>query len=414
MWKYFGFTLLIFTFLTPPLQASYFKDKKGRIDSGTTRPSTCTVGDHFLDTDADTDGSLYSCVSSDTWKEVDDDGGVADHGALTGLSDDDHTQYVLDAGDSMTGALDIKVGALALDIQNTTDSASVQTAIFRGGDRATASNGESAYISYTLDNNAGNQEEVMRFTWKMGRVEANDGEGVFSIEMESNGALVGMILLELNDAFNAFKINDAGIDLDFRIASDVDGELITTNGGTDTVTIGSSVSLAKFGVDGDQDEIQFLVQGHSTQTAGLFTVEKSDGTDMFAIDTEGNAVLTDSRVIVGSEAGGTCSTNLAIDLNTIAKGVITTIGETDVACDISFTNGTAGEILFLSHDYNGTGIVTFADVTGFDASWTPVQSTCSGIDANVTAAANDHFYITGVMTSGTEIMIAGCQYFNAA
>ena len=32
-------------------------------------------------------------------------GGVTDHGALTGLGDDDHTQYVLVAGDTMTGQL---------------------------------------------------------------------------------------------------------------------------------------------------------------------------------------------------------------------------------------------------------------------------------------------------------------------
>jgi hypothetical protein len=32
-------------------------------------------------------------------------GGVADHGALTGLSDNDHPQYLLDDGDTLTGTL---------------------------------------------------------------------------------------------------------------------------------------------------------------------------------------------------------------------------------------------------------------------------------------------------------------------
>jgi len=123
---------------------------------------------------------------------------------------------------------------------------------------------------------------------------------------------------------------------------------------------------------------------------------------------------TDGRLILGTETGGTCSTGLVIDLSAVAKGVITTIGETNTACAISFTNGTAGEVVFLSHDYTGTGVVTFADVTGFDATWTPVGATCSGIDAGVTAANDDHFYLVGVMTSATEIMITGCQYFNAA
>lgn len=58
--------------------------------SGTARPGTCTVGEMFLDTDADTDGSLYTCVAADTWKEVDDDGGgtvisVGDSSSTTAL-----------------------------------------------------------------------------------------------------------------------------------------------------------------------------------------------------------------------------------------------------------------------------------------------------------------------------------------
>lgn len=43
-------------------------------DSSTTLPGTCTTGQTYVDTDADTDGSLYICVTTDTWKEVDDDG----------------------------------------------------------------------------------------------------------------------------------------------------------------------------------------------------------------------------------------------------------------------------------------------------------------------------------------------------
>ena len=128
----------------------------------------------------------------------------------------------------------------------------------------------------------------------------------------------------------------------------------------------------------------------------------------------GDITSSDGRLVYGTETGGTCSTGLAIDLSTVAKGIVTTIGETNTACAISFTNGTAGEVVLLSHNYTGTGVITFADVTGFDAAWTPVAATCSGIDAGVTAANDDHFYLIGAMTSATEIMITGCQYFNAA
>ena len=129
--------------------------------------------------------------------------------------------------------------------------------------------------------------------------------------------------------------------------------------------------------------------------------------------TAGDLVLTAGRPIVGTDTQ-TCSTGLVIDLAVKTKGVIATTGETNTACAISFTNGTAGEYVALSHDYNGTGVVTFADVTGFDASFTPVGKVCTGVDAGVTAANGDRFYMFGVMTSATEIMVLGCTYFDAA
>jgi hypothetical protein len=58
--------------------------------SNTSLPGTCTVGQLYIDTDADTDGSLYICVATNTWKEVDDDGGAAsfDVTSITGQTDD--------------------------------------------------------------------------------------------------------------------------------------------------------------------------------------------------------------------------------------------------------------------------------------------------------------------------------------
>lgn len=47
-----------------------------RYPTSTTLPATCTLGDSYWDTDGDTDGSLYVCRTTNTWKEVDDDGGA--------------------------------------------------------------------------------------------------------------------------------------------------------------------------------------------------------------------------------------------------------------------------------------------------------------------------------------------------
>jgi hypothetical protein len=51
-------------------------------NSSTSLPGTCTVGEMYVDTDADTNGSLYICIAENSWKEVDDDGGAGGGGDL--------------------------------------------------------------------------------------------------------------------------------------------------------------------------------------------------------------------------------------------------------------------------------------------------------------------------------------------
>ena len=38
--------------------------------SGTTLPATCRIGSLFIDIDQDTDGALYQCVATNSWKIV--------------------------------------------------------------------------------------------------------------------------------------------------------------------------------------------------------------------------------------------------------------------------------------------------------------------------------------------------------
>ncbi|MBU0577631.1 hypothetical protein KJ742_01630 [Patescibacteria group bacterium] len=66
-----------------------------------------------------------------------------------------------------------------------------------------------------------------------------------------------------------------------------DGTLVRLDTSTDNVTIGSALNLAKLAVDGDTDEAQMIVQGHSTQTADFFVVEESDGNNIFNINQYG-------------------------------------------------------------------------------------------------------------------------------
>jgi hypothetical protein len=81
---------------------------------------------------------------------------------------------------------------------------------------------------------------------------------------------------------------------------------------TDSVTIGGTTELAKLAIDGDADEIQFLVQSHSTQTADLVVFEQSDGTDIFVVDSDGNLNLAGSMSI-GTLAAGTTDSVITHD-----------------------------------------------------------------------------------------------------
>jgi len=71
-----------------------------------------------------------------------------------------------------------------LIVQDATDNASNQVAIFRGGNRATAADGDNAYISYTLEDSGGTQSEFARMAWTANDVTANtkDSKVVWSVQ----------------------------------------------------------------------------------------------------------------------------------------------------------------------------------------------------------------------------------------
>ena len=73
---------------------------------------------------------------------------------------------------------------IPLVVQDSTDNASNQVAIFRGGNRATAADGDNAYISYTLEDSGGNQAEFARMAWTANDVTANtkDSKVVWSVQ----------------------------------------------------------------------------------------------------------------------------------------------------------------------------------------------------------------------------------------
>ena len=71
-----------------------------------------------------------------------------------------------------------------LVVQDATDNASNQVAIFRGADRGTAADGDNGYITYTLEDSGGSQAEFARMTWMANDVTANtkDSKVVWSVQ----------------------------------------------------------------------------------------------------------------------------------------------------------------------------------------------------------------------------------------
>lgn len=74
-----------------------------------------------------------------------------------------------------------------------------------------------------------------------------------------------------------------------RIFGDIDFDLLRSLPDTNAITVGSSSDLGYLGIDGQRDRIQLLAQGFGGQTANIFVVEKSDGTDYFVVGETGGA-----------------------------------------------------------------------------------------------------------------------------
>lgn len=131
---------------------------------------------------------------------------------------------------------------------------------------------------------------------------------------------------------------------------------------TDEFVFGASspVGGAKVSIDADADQIQFLVQGHSTQTGAIVLVEKEDGTDLFSVtDTTGATFGGDESTIT---ADGTNS-NLALQPN--GTGNVTVSDGTDTTKIVSFevSGATTAKTLTMTASHTDNRTVTLPDAT---------------------------------------------------
>lgn len=108
----------------------------------------------------------------------------------------------------------------------------------------------------------------------------------FALLLDGN-QLITMTAISLSPGEITF--NTEQTNTDFRVETQNLTSMFFIDSSLDTATFGSKTSLAFVGIDGQNDEIQFLVQANATQTTDIFVVEASDGTDYFVVESDGTS-----------------------------------------------------------------------------------------------------------------------------
>ncbi len=215
----------------------------------------------------------------------------------------------------------------------------------------------------------------------------------------------GASLIGVFDEFtnsNSTTVQDVLDDLDAAMGAGAskwtqDTGFIYLTNSTDSVTIGGTVELGKLAVDGDANEIQFLVQGNATQTANLATFENSAGDDLLQVNSFGD-ILSGFTALNGSSTtnGGTTSKNMTLtDASNFDIGnyiqLSSTSCESGVNTCYAKVVGKSTNILTLDHSLtwaNGSTVTEYhiPEVGGTDLTQTATNRYGRG------------YFLTGVVT----------------
>ena len=163
---------------------------------------------------------------------------------------------------------------------------------------------------------------------------------------------------------------------------------------TNELIVGANTPVdgGKLSVNGDADQIQFIVQGHSTQTSDIFVVEDSAGTDKMIVDT--------TQVLMGAGVALDMATNDIQNVGTITADNIISGGTPftqDVQCITVEDPVDADNVLFFRADAALT-------VTGIDCLVNAATQvvTVQECDANGGTCAATEAAITCAATNTTE------------
>lgn len=267
-------------------------DGRLRLPNETQPPSSIPSpkpGDIFYDTD---DGYLvfYSGVTND-WITITDSGAVTtDHGNLTGLGDDDHTQYALLSGNAarnaITGKFDFGTDAGELGLPKSTDPTTAYPSATAGDLAYDTDDGYVVYydgaswVAISSDNNHGNlfgllDDDHTQYGLLSGSAARNNVTGEYDF---GDGELR---LPVTQDPFSAYPLAEEG-----NIAYDQDDGYVVFHNGTEWVQLIDAFTIDNYVIDDhgalngllDDDHTQYgLLAGSAARNQVTGTYDFADG-----------------------------------------------------------------------------------------------------------------------------------------
>lgn len=198
-----------------------------------------------------------------------------------------------------------------------------------------------------------------------------------------------LLVLEQSDGTDVLTVTNAG-NLGYNGTS--------TFGGNSTVN-------GKLLIDGQADAIQLQVQGYTTQTNNLLTLEQSDGTDVLGVANTGNTTM--AGTVANSTAAYTVADNAIVDgqadaVQLTVQGYTTqtnnllTLEQSDGTDVLGVAN--TGNVTIAGTVANSTAAFTVADNAIIDGQADAIQLTVQG---NGTQTSN---LLTLEQSDGTDVL----------
>jgi hypothetical protein len=166
-----------------------------------------------------------------------------------------------------------------LHIVNVEDNANV-TVFNLEGKRPTPANNDTMYIYYRMYNDAPASFEYARTTITADDITTDEEEGSLLFEVARAGTLETVLKMSATTVV----VNEPGADRDFRIEAVGQANALVVQGSDGNIGIGNATPASKLMVDGSSDEIQCIVQAHSSQTANIVEIQNSAAQTNFMID----------------------------------------------------------------------------------------------------------------------------------